>query len=77
LARNNSLIFTIAENPLFVSFKEVGSVLLNGFTKLSASAVLLNCFMETDKSLFAFSEVVLTEKPELWEMSKTKLIATQ
>lgn len=33
--------------------------------------------METDKSLFTFSEVVLTEKPELWEMSATKLIAIQ
>lgn len=33
--------------------------------------------METDKSLFAFSEVVLTEKSEFWEMSATKLIVTQ
>lgn len=67
----------MAKNQLFVSFKVVGSELLNGFTRLSASEVLLNCFMETDKSLFTFPEVVLKEKPEFWEFSPIKLIARQ
>lgn len=77
LAKNSSLILTMAKNPLLASFKVVGSELLKRFVKLSASAVLLNSFTVTDKSFFSFSEVVLKEKPEFWEMSVTKLIATQ
>lgn len=77
MAKNSSLILTIAENSLFESLKVVGSELLKGFTKLSACAVLLNWFMETDKSFFSLAEFVLTEKPGFCEMSEAKLIVTQ
>jgi hypothetical protein len=77
LAKNSSLILTIAENSLFESLKVVGSELLKGFIKLSACAVLLNWLMETDKSFFSFPEVVLTKKLDFCEISKTMLIVTQ
>lgn len=58
-AKNRSLIFTIAKNPLFDSLIVVGSEFVKLFPKLSACAVLLNCFIETVKSLFTFSLSVL------------------
>ena len=77
LAKNSSLIFTIAEKPLFEFLKVAGSVLLKSFPKLSACTELLNCFMETDKSLFPFSEIILAEKSDFLETSENELIAIQ
>ena len=77
LAKNCSVIFTIAENSFNEFLKVAGGAILKRYTELSASEELLNNFAETDKSWVPFSEQDLFMKSEFWEMPVTTIIAVQ
>lgn len=77
LAKNCSLIFTIAKNSLNEFLKVGGGALLKGLAELSASEELLNNSTETVESFFPFSKPDLFMKSEFCEMLPAKLIVAQ
>lgn len=77
LAKNCSVIFTIAKNSLNEFLKVGGGVLLKGFTEFSACEESLNNFIETVASFFPFPKPDLFMKSLFWEMWPSKFIAEQ